>query len=281
MKPVVDIIMPAKNRARYIGEAIESILAQSYQNFRLIIVDNGSRDQTMAIAKNYTDPRIEVFDGPNMNLPEVLNFAISKGNAPYIVRMDSDDYSYPERIEFLLRKMESGDDLCVVSGSLNVCGPNLEHYSTIEAELKPQVIKRKLIVKNTIMNPACMINRSAFEVVGGYNPKFNIAEDYELFLRLATQGNFANIPDILIKYRKHSGSSVINRKKLTIYTAFARFNAIARELRKPELEVNVDDAGHKSLSEFVEASSEWKMRSMLRRSILVTARKLKKHSVIA
>lgn len=206
--PLVSVLMTSYNREKYIGEAIESVLASSYKHFELIITDDGSKDNTVEIARSYAvrDKRVKVYlneknlgDYPNRNM------AASYATGKYLKYVDADDYIYPKGLEILVDMMEqfpeAGWGLCSLdqfTGGpfpfmlspkeaylFNYQGPGLFHKAPLSA----------------------IIRRDAFDKVGGFNP-IRMAGDFDMWNRLARYFPVVLMPHGIVWYREHGEQEV-------------------------------------------------------------------------
>lgn len=211
----VSVLMPVYNGARYLAEAVESILAQTFADFEFVIVDDGSTDRSAAMLDEYArrDPRIRIIRRPNTGIVGALNDAIAESSAPLIARMDADDVSLPQRVEKQVAYMGEHPE-CVALGS-RVIG--IDPYGCVlfesEHKLAHEEIDKELLngVGWAIVHPVAMLRRHAVERVGRYRKQWQWVEDLDLFLRLAEIGKLANLPDQLLRYRQHTES--INRTR--------------------------------------------------------------------
>ncbi len=221
--PIVSVIMPVYNAERYLALAVESILGQSFNDYEFIIIDDFSIDNSYQILQDYArrDQRIRLFrNGRNQKLPKTLNFGINRALGKYIVRMDADDISLPERLAKQVEFMESHPEIGVCGTWYNVFNDDmgqLLHY-----EQKPITHEMILIylnlLENPIGHPTVIIRR---EVLGNlYYPEslVNNAEDYGLWLMLSQYGvKFANLPVYTLNYRFSSSSlSQTNQKNINL-----------------------------------------------------------------
>jgi glycosyltransferase involved in cell wall biosynthesis len=200
--PKITVLMPVYNGEQYLREAIESILNQSYTDFDFLIIDDGSTDQSANIINSYPDPRIRLVENErNMGLIHTLNRGIDLANSKFIARMDCDDISMPNRLSKQLALMEQHP-------AVGVCGGWIEYFMGKQLILKFPVndkdIKHALLSYNPMAHPAIMIRA---EVIKKnhiyYDPEYQHVEDYELWARLSSITCFANIPEVILKYRIH------------------------------------------------------------------------------
>lgn len=199
------VIMPVYNREQFLKESIESILNQTFRDFEFIIVDDGSTDRSFEIFEEYAkkDKRIKLLHNLNKKgIVGALTTAINVAQGEYIVRMDSDDISLPERIEkqiaFMDRHLEIG-----------ACGTWVRLFDgsdgVWELPIDPDVIKSTMLFCGAIANPSAIIRRKIFSDLGFcYDDSFVVAEDYDFWTRLAECTKLSNIPEVLFLYRIHN-----------------------------------------------------------------------------
>jgi len=209
--PTVSVLMPAYNAERYVAEAVESILNQTFRDFEFLIVDDGSTDRTKSILETYAldDERIRLTSRPNTGLVVALNEMLDKAQAPYIARMDADDIALPNRIERQVAYMRSHPDCAVVSGRALVIDPDGDPLCEWFSEQIHEEIDRAHINSlqgSCLCHPAAMIRAESVRMVGGYRRDAWPAEDLDLWLRLAEIGRLAILPDLVLKYRNYPSS---------------------------------------------------------------------------
>jgi glycosyltransferase involved in cell wall biosynthesis len=199
--------MTAWNRELFIGESINSILRQTYENFELIVVDDGSTDGTCRVVETFKDPRIRLFRQPHSGIASSANFGVAQARGEYIARLDSDDISLPERLRLQVSALET-HPLAVL------CYTDTEPFGGNSADLKrprlPQddmLVALKMCFLCPIVHTSVMFRKKAFNRAGAYSSKTPVAEDYSLFTRLILEGGFVAIPKILVKYRLHETSA--------------------------------------------------------------------------
>jgi glycosyltransferase involved in cell wall biosynthesis len=210
--PWVSVLMPAYNARRYVGEAIESVLAQTWRDFEFLIIDDGSTDDTPGILQRYAagDGRIRVLTRSNAGVGAALNAGLAEARGELVARMDSDDVCLPERfarqVEFLRQEPE-----CVLVGSrvLLIDPEGAPLFGMDDIPTGHEAIDEMLLqARWSIVHPAVMMRRDVVRRLGGYDNDLVPVEDHDLFLRLAEVGRLANLPDVLLRYRKHPMNSV-------------------------------------------------------------------------
>lgn len=229
--PLVSVVMPAFNAEKYIPEAIESILNQTFKDFELIIIDDGSTDKTWNIIQEYAkkDGRIiPVRNEKNLKICKTLNKGVVLSKGVYIARMDSDDWSYPDRFEKQVEFMEKHQDVVVSGGYVEVSDENLATLYLKKYPLLDNDIRKKMFIYNPFTHP-CVIFRSEELKLENpiYNHDFYDAEDYDLYFRLGKKRKMANINDVLLKYRVSSGSISFKRHvRQGLITLLVRLKAV-------------------------------------------------------
>lgn len=201
--PAVTVAMPVYNGSMYIRESIESILNQTFSDFEFLIVDDGSSDNSVEIINTYKDSRINLLrNTTNLGTSTALNKAIANASGTYIAIMHCDDISLPHRLEQQLLFMEENSHIGVCGSSVHIFGQRDQVWCY---ETDSDDIKCKLLFRSAFVHPVVMMRKSLFsEYNVSYNPLYHYTEDYDLWRQLLSKTYFANIPDILLKYRIHS-----------------------------------------------------------------------------
>lgn len=201
----VDVLLPVKNSASTIGEAIESILQQSLRDFRLFVIDDGSTDATPDLIKTYTekDRRVEMLRNSGRGIVDALNFGLSRATAPFIARMDGDDISAPLRLERQIGFLEANPSYAAVGTRIECFGTKSGSPQMI---LSPDGCRTALCLYTPICHPTVVMRRDAImKLDHPYTKEFPHAEDYDLFTRLVAVGEIGNLDDQLLRYREHAG----------------------------------------------------------------------------
>jgi glycosyltransferase involved in cell wall biosynthesis len=210
--PRVSVIMPCYNCAKYLPESMASVLSQTFQDFEVVAVDDGSDDGTQGMLEDYSrfDGRVRVFRLPrNMGVTKALNHGLLMSRTEYLARMDADDVSLPSRLELQVKYLDENPDVWVLGTRFWSMDEGLGTVKWDNAvPTSPDDVKRTLSERCCVGHPTVMMRRRMVEKIGGYDEdeKFRAVEDYELWLRASSKGlGIANLPEYLLKYREHRG----------------------------------------------------------------------------
>jgi glycosyltransferase involved in cell wall biosynthesis len=211
--PSITVLMPTYNAAKYIAEAITSVLQQTYTDFELLIVNDGSTDETVAIINSFKDDRIVLINQPNKGVADALNTGLAYARAPYIARFDADDVCYPYRLEKQIRFLQDNPEYILVGSEAKYILENGEFLFDFHciAYSHEQIID-KLYFYCPFVHPAVMYKKQAVIDAGGYPTHAHNFEDYLLWANLAGSGRLCNLTEPLIKYRLNSSSVTIDEK---------------------------------------------------------------------
>lgn len=208
MQPTVSVVLPVYNCPDYVGQAIDCMLAQSYTNFELIVIDDGSTDETPGILSRYSDPRMQVFTQRNCGLAGTLNRGISLARGRYIARQDQDDVSFPTRLERQVAFLNAHSSCALVGTWAEIWREN-EKTGRVHAHPDGNDrLKLELLLNNPFVHSSVMIRKDVLDRVGAYctDRSRQPPEDFELWSRIAREHEIANIPQILHAYREVEGS---------------------------------------------------------------------------
>lgn len=201
--PKISVVMPVYNAEKYLREAIDSILNQTYGDFEFIIIDDGSTDSSPEIVRSYSDPRIRFYiNEHNMGVAETLNLGLELASGEYIARMDSDDISLPERFEKQVAFMDAHTKVAVCATAVHLFGAvEVDRvFSTTPNELKVDLLFGNCFAHPTVMLRGSVIKNEKYY----YNKNFDKMEDYEMWVRISRKYALASLRDVLLKYRVHS-----------------------------------------------------------------------------
>lgn len=217
--PLISVVMPAYNSEKYISEAIESILNQSFKDFEFIIIDDGSTDRTWEIIQSFAnnDGRIIALrNEENINVARTRNKGILMARGKYIATMDADDISYPYRLldqyDFIT-KNEKNIDICI--GNIDIIDETGKSKYIREYPITDIDLKSKVYRYNPFPNPTVLCKKIVYDEVGGYDPEYIVNEDFDFWLRAGQYFKFGNCGKTILKYRVSSNSASHSRLRLT------------------------------------------------------------------
>ena len=206
--PTVSVVMTVFNTERYVGEAVDSVLSQTFGDFEFIIIDDGSTDGSTSILNEYAkrDGRIRLTSRPNTGIVAAANEGIGLARGRYLARMDSDDVCLPHRFQAQVDYLNTHPECVVVGSRVTVVDPYGSPVFDSGQKLAHDEIDAELLSSGggwAIVQPSAMMRTDAVRKVGGYRGRHNVSEDQDLFLRLAEVGRVANLPEPLLRYRRH------------------------------------------------------------------------------
>lgn len=228
----ISVLIPNFNAANYVGQAIESILSQTVLPDEIIVVDDASTDDSWKIITNFADKYdfIKIYrNEKNSGVAYTRNRLISKASGFYLVFLDSDDLSLPTRIERQLNFLSNNEDV-------DVCGTNfylIDKGNNIIGEkkfLETDTQCKKMMWRCPFGNNTIMIKKRCFDLLGGYDEEFLLAEDLDVWLRFSSKFKFYNIQENLVMYRIHGQNSLdfVNN----LFVEYHSFNNEKQQLSK-------------------------------------------------
>lgn len=216
MSPLVSILMPVFKTAPYLREAMGSMLAQTFTEFELIVLDDCSPDNAEEILDAFDDPRIVRYKGEkNVGLSNVLNVGIGMARGKYIARMDSDDVSLPHRLQVQVDYLEKHPDVDLVSVGMRLFGAK---EGTWIRELNPEKVKIEALFHSPVLHASSVWRRDSFEKHGlRFRQEMVPAEDYDLWARAMLKGlKLVNLPEVLYEYRIHDAQATMQTDKTAV-----------------------------------------------------------------
>jgi len=234
--PLISVVMSVYNSEKFLEEAIESILNQSYENFEFIIIDDGSTDNTLRILNQYhqKDNRIKIISRENKGLAYSLNEGINIAKGEYIARMDADDIATTDRFEKQIKFMRNNDlDIC--GAYVNIMGDVKKNF-VVRQPVSDKDIKFTLIFMSPFSHPSIMMKKKIFDKVR-YSD-YAAAQDYKLWTDIAKHGyKMGNLPEVVLHYRIHQ--SQISSEKIELQTNIANEIALdyARSLHPDKTDI--------------------------------------------
>jgi glycosyltransferase involved in cell wall biosynthesis len=195
MNELVSIIIPVYNYGQFLGAAIDSVMKQSYRPIEVIIVDDGSTDNTSDIAHSYED--VQYVYQPNQGVAVARNTGISKARGKFIAFLDADDTWHPDKLEIQIRHLIEHPDI-----GINIC--KIQNFFEPGISLGPKIISA-LHENDQIGMPTIVTYRDIFDKIGCYDPRYKVSEDFDWFIRAKDAGiKMAILPDILLNRRIHN-----------------------------------------------------------------------------
>lgn len=216
MSPLVSILMPVFKTAPYLREAMDSMLAQTFTDFELVVLNDCSPDDADAILDTYMDPRIVRYKGEkNAGLSNVLNVGIGMARGKYIARMDSDDISLPQRLQVQVDYLDKHPDVDLVSVGMRLFGAK---EGTWIRELNPEKVKIEALSHSPVLHASSVWRKDAFEKKElRFRQEMVPAEDYDMWTRAMLKGlKLVNLPEVLYEYRIHEAQATVQTDKTTV-----------------------------------------------------------------
>lgn len=203
VQPKVSIILPAYNTARYLKESLDSVLRQSYTNFELIALNDGSTDTTGDILDQYaaSDTRIVVVHQDNIGLVKTLNKGINLAKGELIARIDGDDPWMDDKLLEQVNCFNEDPSLVLSGGGFEIINTDGYYLETVMPPLFDEDIRRTLYLRNTFGHSAVVFKKEAAIQAGLYSSDHGPTEDYDLWIRLAKIGTVSNLPRPIYRYR--------------------------------------------------------------------------------
>lgn len=235
--PKITVLMPVYNGGRYLAEAIESIIIQTFTNFEFLIIDDGSADNTAAIIKSYKDPRIRLIkNSQNKGVVFSLNKGIKQARGKYIARMDADDVSLPERFKIQTGFLDKNPEYGLVGSCFYILDANRVRLYIAPTLFDDEDIKLQLHFQNPLAHGSVMIRKTLIEKEC-YNSTAKHFEDYDLWARLAKKTKIANLPHPLYCWMVNpKGVTSLNSQQLTQQVRLFRKD-LNTQLNLPKLNI--------------------------------------------
>lgn len=247
-RPKVSVLMSVFNGEKYLRQAMESILSQTWSDFEFIIVNDASTDDSSKIIQSYNDNRIRVISNPvNIGLTKSLNIGIRHAQGEYIARQDADDISLPNRLKAQLRHFQHYPETALLGTSAYCIDGDGKIFCEATALANP---RGRLFERNRFTHGSTMFKTEIVRHLGGYNELFKYSQDYELWLRIAEYHKVRNLTEVLYKQRFHSGSVQFMKKHEALL-----YRQLALRLTRNDLDAEalnaIKDTGIKSLYRYL------------------------------
>ena len=211
--PAISVIMPVYNAERHLNDAVCSILTQTFQDFELLIIDDGSTEQSLPILYSFKDPRIQILTNEtNRGTYPTRNRGLQLAKGKYIAVMDADDIALPDRLLTQYNYMEKHTDVCVIGA-----GTMFWPYSDMQPNADS--IRAVLLLNNCFIHSSLFIRKELMTSLGGYDERFTYAADYDLVCRIALKGKLEILQQPFVQYRWHDQQISICKKEEQQYFA--------------------------------------------------------------
>lgn len=229
--PLVTVLVPAHNAGRYLREAMDSILAQDFRDFELLVIDDGSTDDTPEVLASIPDPRLRVVRQDNTGLVGALNRGLDEAHGEFLARMDADDLMPAGRLSAQVRALHSDPGLIV-------CGTDYELFGALTGRVRmprtDSACRQRLLLSSCHCGASVMIRASVLERSGlRFRPEFAHAEDYRMWAELSEHGRLGNLPILGYRYRIYESqvSAVHSDEQRQAHLRIARDHAHAVGVR--------------------------------------------------
>ncbi|MDB5295179.1 MAG: glycosyltransferase, partial [Phycisphaerales bacterium] len=206
--PLVSFVLPVHNAGEHLAAAVESVLAQTYGDFEVLAINDGSTDGSRDVLAGYRDPRVRVIDQPNAGLVATLNRGVREARGAWVARMDADDVCLPHRLERQMAHLAARPELDLLGGWV----ATIDEAGRLLADVVPFPVTHEALWGSigrrpwVMCHPAVVFRRAAAVDAGLYDPAYKHAEDAEFFARLMTRGRVENLPAVVLKYRLRRGA---------------------------------------------------------------------------
>src|SRR5450756_1425380 len=220
MSPRISIIMPVWNGEKFLAAAVDSLLAQTFPDFELLVIDDGSTDRTPEILRAYTDPRLRVLRLDHGGIVVALNHGLSQARADWVARLDADDISLPRRLELQWQAVNRHPRAVLCHTAVTCFGEGSVSAGEARLPRSRSFMALRLCYQCPIAHSTVLFKKSVALAVGGYLPEERHAEDFSLWGRLLEQGEFIALPEKLVRFRVHQQS--VSRQNLEAQQALAR-----------------------------------------------------------
>jgi len=266
------VLMSVYNGQKFLKEAIDSILNQTYSDFEFIIINDNSTDRTSIILKEYenNDKRIKIINNKkNIGLTKSLNKGLGLAKGKYIARLDADDISLPNRLEKQIAFLEKNNKVCLVGSWHQVIDDDGKLIGEYTPLTDSRNIKNLLHQSNQFLHSSAMFRKNCLGKDTHYREEFRLAQDYDLWLRIAEKHQIAKIPECLVQWRLNLSSCSIKRKAQQI--KFANLaKALARQRKnqsKDSLQIFKEGKNKSDLKAFLVKTNSVNKMEIIQASI--------------
>lgn len=213
--PKVSVIIPAYNAMSFLPKTLDSVLQQTFTDFEVLIVNDGSSDNIVQWANSLTDERVKLISQSNQGVSTARNTAISKARGEYIAFLDADDLWQETKIEKQVQFLDNNPTVGLVATWMILIDEQGNLGSEVKLDFKQGNVKKKLMEVNLISCGSIpMVRCDCFDAVGLFEPNLRFGEDWEMWMRIAEKYNFGLIKELLVYYRQHPKNSSKNYQEI-------------------------------------------------------------------
>ena len=237
LSPSLSVVMAVYNGERWLAETLASLSSQTFGDFEIVAIDDGSTDGSAAILAEAAarDARYRIITQANRGLVASLNRGLAESRAPLVARIDADDVAEPERFARQVAFLQAHPEVAALGSAIRIIGPDGASRRLQAYPCGPSAVADAMLRGCALAHPAVMMRLEAVLAAGGYREAFRHAEDYDLWLRLGERHELDNLPEPLLRYRQHDGSvSFRHRQQQALATFVARHCAQARRAGRPD-----------------------------------------------
>jgi glycosyltransferase involved in cell wall biosynthesis len=232
--PAVSVLMSVFNGAPFVIEAVASVLAQTERDLELIVVDDGSTDATPDLLAAVVDPRLRVHRQARAGLTRALNLALGLAGGGLVARLDADDVALPERLARQRVFLAAHPEIGLLGTAAREVEPDGTPVRVVQPPAADAAIRRALIRANPFVHSSVMLRRELLVRAGGYDETLAVAQDYELWMRLAGLTRLANLTEVLVLRRLGTHRVSVEREEDRLRTeARVRWRAVRRGAYPP------------------------------------------------
>ena len=215
MAPKVSVLVSTFNAERFIRQTLDSILAQTFRDFEVVVVDDGSKDGTCALVEATRDPRIRLIRKVHSGIPDTYNRAVEEARGEYLARIGHDDLMDPHRLELQVAALERHPEVGVVHTDADILDAHGRHTGAwTTRDYGPAEITQLFFrFRNEVIDPSTMVRKQVYHDVGGYDLAFAMCNDYDFWIRASAKWRFLHLPLRLTQYRRHGGNFSDERNK--------------------------------------------------------------------
>jgi glycosyltransferase involved in cell wall biosynthesis len=240
MKPRLTVVIPVYNGMPFLPKTVESILGQTFQDFRLVIIDDGSTDQSADFLDSLADSRVVVRHHKNKGLCHSLNEAIVEADTDFVARLDQDDIALSSRLYEQMAFLDGHPDYCCVLSNISRISESGKEFGSYAINDQEEISDYQSSIYGCIVHSTICLKKEKFIALGGYRQSVYPVDDYDLLLRLEETSKVAVINKPLVKYRIHGNAGTFKTfHDMALKSRYVL--AIASQRRNGETEMSLDD----------------------------------------